>query len=103
MSRSLRTASLGLLIVAMLGALIHVGMSRSEAQAPSTSAAKGWDYRTEEVDLAILQATLVTLGRDGWDVAEVLHVNQTVGNDADGQAHLRAGRVMIVAKRPLEK
>lgn len=103
MSRSLHNASLGLLLVAMLAAMIHVGMSRTEAQAPAPSAAKGWDYRTEEVDLVVLQATLVTLGREGWDVAEVLHVDQTVGNDADGQAHLRAGRVVIVVKRPLEK
>lgn len=97
-------AVLTMLFCGLLGAsvlLFQTGLN-AQVEAPSTPAV-GWDYQTREVDLSTLQAELVTLGRDRWQVVSILHVDQTVENQADGRAHLQANRVAVVVKRPLTK
>lgn len=101
--RSTRLACAGLICGVLVGMFVcsQAGL-QAQGDVPSAQG-MSWDYQTREVDLSTLQAELVTMGRDRWDVVSILHVDQTVDNQADGRAHLQAGRVMVVAKRPLGK
>ncbi len=103
MFQTIRPLALGLTCAAATaGALLFV-QSHSQAQAPAATEAApaAWDYRTQQVEISVLQSTLVTLGREGWELVTILHVDQTVEDAADGRPHLRAGRVEIVAKKLL--
>lgn len=101
--RSNRRACAGLLCGVLAVVLVYTQAGlHAQVEGPSGSGTS-WDYQTREVDVSTLQAELVTLGRDRWEVVSILHVDQTVDNQADGRAHLQAGRVLVVAKRPLGK
>ncbi|MBI1345175.1 hypothetical protein GC163_02685 [bacterium] len=88
----------------VMGAAIAVYLGgSSNAQTPEKAARTEWDYRSVNVPLSTLQAELVRLGQDGWEVIEILHVDQSVTNAGDGTAHLIAGNVEVVAKKPMTK
>lgn len=93
----------GLVLATMgLAAMLAIH-SLSTAQSPVAvnTSLPTFEYRTQQVDINLLQPTLVTLGGEGWDVVTILHIDQFIQNAADGQAHLMASRVEIVCRRPL--
>lgn len=102
MLRSIPGSSL--LVVGLLTCGLAVCVSNfSAAQTAVKPSRLEWDYRSVNVPLSTLQAELVRLGQDGWEVITILHTDQSVTNANDGAAHLVAGNVEVVAKRAVEK
>jgi len=87
----------------LTGGLAICASNFSAAQTASQPGRMEWDYRSVNVPMSTLQAELVRLGQDGWEVVTILHTDQSVTNAADGAAHLIAGNVEVVAKKAVLK
>jgi hypothetical protein len=65
-----------------------------------TVAIAGWEYQTASVELGSLTPKLLELGRDGWEVFNIISIDTMVDQTPDGKTHILTQRVEVTAKKP---
>lgn len=99
-----RRGSWSVLAILAAGALLATTWQQSRsvranlADAPPVAR---WDYNTQTVPTADLQAKLFDLGNEGWEVIAVTPYETTLEQGDDGKPHLIIVHFQLTAKRPL--
>lgn len=90
--------------VALFAGVLSLVVMRAELHTAPAHAAvaanAGWDYQTSSVDLGSLTPKLIELGKDGWDVINIISIDTLIDQTPDGKTHILTQRVEVTAKRP---
>jgi hypothetical protein len=89
------------LLLIVLSSLAVVAGYRMIVAPPALAApeASVWEYQTGSVDLGSLTPRLTELGKDGWEVINVISIDTMIDQTPDGKTHILTQRVEVTSRR----
>ena len=105
MKTDFKTGAVWLVIGAAMMWIVRPGdwVRPVAAQTGSLAAVVEWEYNSQSVEAASIQAKLTELGIVGWEVFSVTSTDGVVDNAGDGKPHVVTQRFEITAKRARKK
>jgi hypothetical protein len=91
-----------LLLIVLFALALAAGYRMIGAPTPALAApeAAGWEYQTGSVDLGSLTPRLMELGKEGWEVINIISIDTMIDQTPDGKTHILTQRVEVTSRRP---
>jgi hypothetical protein len=88
----------------LLAGAVGAWLIRDDTQPVRADAAQAapsnWEYQTASVDLSALTTKLGELGKQGWEVINIISIDTMVDQTPDGKTHILTQRVEVTSRKP---